>query len=110
MGAGVLVVDGGEVGWCGAGNSIARAAGTSRKTPPFLSLVFVCLDAGSYCLVCVIVSFCFVLFCWVGLLCACFIYYLFTAHSIFTRYSKKLIPQWVIQSNQENRTSYSLAE
>ena len=39
-----------------------------------------------------------------------FVYiYLFTVHSLSKRYSKKLIPQWAIQSNQENRMSDSLA-
>ena len=90
-----------------------RASRWNEPKDPLFSFylcVCVCLDGGLYCLVCLIVLFCFVLFCWVGWLCACFIYYLFTAHSLFTRYSKKLIPQWVFQSKQENRMSYSLAE
>ena len=77
------------------------------KDPLFFIFVFVCLDAGLYCLVCVIVSFCFVLFCWVGLLCACFIYYLFTAHSIFTSSSKKLIPQGLFSRLQRFHMSDS---
>ena len=108
---GLLVVAVVVVWWRGGDNNNARArAGTSRKTPSLFYLcVFVCLDGGLFCLFCLIVSSCFVLFCWVGL-CIRFIYYLSTAHSSFPRYSKKRIPQgFKIPSPQENRMSDSLA-
>ena len=83
----VVGVVGVVVWWRGEDNNNARArAGTSRKTPSLFYLcVFVCLDGGLFCLFCLIVSSCFVLFCWVGL-CIRFIYYLSTAHSSFPRY------------------------
>ena len=107
----ILVVDGGVVGWCGAGNSIARAAGTSRKTTApcifcFSLSLLLCVCLG-FCFVC-FVSFCFVLFCCIIICVVYLICLLITVHSYFELFQKTLIPKGFFSQNKRFHMSDSI--
>ena len=94
-----------------------RAREPERAERPYFYFCCVVVFGFMFVLVCWCVwCFCFVRFGCFGF-CFCFMFlfyvfvyiYLFTVQSLSKRYSKKLIPQWAIQSIQENRMSDSLA-